>query len=101
MVKKLKASDVLNQKLNAIHRGAYWFGIIGRLSIFVGVLSLLTSIFFLVTGAGADPQSSMYEHMISSLTGSLTPLISGWLFLLGRDAFEAIEALITEMNEIV
>lgn len=97
----IERTSLLDKKLQRIHRGAYWFGIIGRLSLLIGGLYFLSALGLLLMGAGKDFHAEMYHQMISSLVGSLTPLLTGWMFLLGRDAFEAIEALIVEVGEIV
>ena len=60
---------VLDKKLSRIERGAYWFGILGRLSIFWGVLFIVSSTFLLAVGAWRDPNSEMYSQMVSGLTG--------------------------------
>lgn len=93
-------SDLLDKKLNSIKRGSYWFGIVGRLSILFGILSFVSALFlfFLTTNFQGTVvnYADAYDAMISS-----SYVIFGWLFLLGRDAFESIEALIREMGEIV
>jgi len=86
-------------RLNRITNGAYWFGIVGRLSIFMGIL------FFLVGTAmclrlWADP-IEVYNRGASVLVQSIPYFLYGWLFLLGRDALEAIRMLIQEIGEIV
>jgi len=46
----MKNEEKLQAKLKSIKRGAYWFGIIGRLYIIIGVLAVCIAIFVKVTG---------------------------------------------------
>jgi len=87
----------VEKKLGSIERGAYWFGIIGRLSIFMGVVSLA------LAGCIAAGQGLSGENgsLVAILAGSVSHLVYGWLFLLGRDALEAVGVLIREMSHTV
>lgn len=85
------------KKVANIQRGAYYFGIIGRLSILFGGGHLVVGLFFVFTGENSET----YRMGVQALVNSLNPLINGWLFLLGRDAFEAIQQVVTELGEIV
>lgn len=87
--------ELLVKKLKSINRGAYWFGIIGRLSIVVGALFLFIGLVG-TYGSGASPNGP-----VALLSMSLSSLINGWLFLMGRDAFEAIAYLIEESEKTV
>lgn len=85
----------LEKRLQRIKRGAYWFGIIGRISIFFGALLLIFALIILITEAFGDgPRTTTATWTL--LFQSLPLLIFGWLFLLGRDAFESIMFLIEE-----
>lgn len=90
-------SGTLTKKMESIQRGVYYFGIIGRLSVLYGTCCFIFGIMFLVI----DGVPRINESGIHCLVSSLPALINGWLFLMGRDAFEAIHLLIKEMGEIV
>lgn len=97
---------VLEKRMSNIKRGAYWFGIIGRLSMFIGFLILIFTVgaLFLQGMARVNAGTVSFTDGNSAIAGlgqGLGSLLYGWLFLLGRDAFQAIEALIQEMQEIV
>lgn len=98
-------SKKLAAKLKSIDRGAYWFGIIGRISLIWGAFNVVLFVYFSVFGrsVGLDSDSvlSVNGPLSGFLSNSIAPLIYGWLFLLGRDALTAISTLITEMEEIV
>lgn len=90
----------IEAKMANISRGAYWFGILGRLSVFIGCLAFFPGI-FLCASALLKGGVSFDELGIKLLVGSIQPLISGWLFLLGRDAFEAIDFVLKETRDTV
>jgi hypothetical protein len=85
--------EKLLSKLKSIKRGAYWFGIIGRLSIMLGLIAVSIAIFAKVTGGNG-------LGWVSTISSGVNGLIFGYLFLLGRDAFEAIEELIREVGKL-
>ncbi|MFZ2959408.1 MAG: hypothetical protein WA705_21180 [Candidatus Ozemobacteraceae bacterium] len=86
----------LKKKLASIQRGAYYFGLIGRISTTYGCFFFLLFIASCFKG-----EEEIYRWGAQTLASSITPLLYGWLFLLGRDALEAISELITEIGEIV
>lgn len=88
----MENTEKLQKKLKSIKCGAYWFGIIGRLSIVIGAISVFFGIFAKLTGYSGD-------WLAPSIAG-ISALINGYLFLFGRDAFEAIEDLIREARTI-
>ena len=101
---------LLENRLGSIDRGAYWFGIIGRLSIIAGFAMLvfagvvlylegMRQVGGLSTPGGPLSVVHSKEHM-DGIGNGLIALLEGWMFLRGRDAFEAISALIKEMQEI-
>lgn len=101
---------VLENRLGSIKRGAYWFGIIGRLSMIFGFLILVFAAVSMYLESMVQVNSAVggaamhLTHSKQTMEGygqGLEALLYGWLFLLGRDAFEAVEALIKEMQEIV
>jgi hypothetical protein len=90
--------ETLKKKMASITKGAYWFGIFGRMSIFFGGIGLLfgiISLFAWQSGVDVAKQSAR------TLVSSFSYLIYGWLFLLGRDAFEAVAFLLKESEETV
>ena len=97
----MENTEKLQKKLTSIRRGAYWFGIVGRLSIILGVLTVVMAISAGLAVCYNWPSITSGFPWLSSLLTGLPYLIYGYLFLLGRDAFEAIEELIREVGEIV
>lgn len=91
----MENTEQLQKKLLSVKRGAYWFGIIGRLSVLFGAFAIILGVFLKLTDA------NITGGWYSVARGGLDNLIYGYLFLLGRDAFEAIEGLIREVGEIV
>jgi hypothetical protein len=89
--------DLLQKKRKTIQRGAYWFGIAGRLSILFG----LYAAFGFISAAYIAYYSGGTQGYYTLATGALESIIAGWLLLMGRDAFSAIDLLISEMNEVV
>ncbi len=107
-MKKLTVQEPpLQTKRKTIQRGAYWFGIMGRLSLLYGVVSALalfaTVLFTLYLRQQGVDTIPEIQAMIKDtpVSGAISAMIYGWLFLLGRDAFVAIDLLIAEMNEVV
>lgn len=93
---KMERSELLKSKLSNIKKGAKYFGIIGRLSILWGLLFIIIG----VASLYSDFASSLGSFAKTTIQG-VWPLITGYLFLLGRDAFESIAVLIEEIGEIV
>ena len=90
--------DVLSKNLKNIERGSYWFGIIGRLSILWGLFTVVMAVMLMVMGTDAPgPDGQSFTATVSPITS----LFYGWVFLKGRDGFDAIAALIKEMDEVV
>lgn len=81
-------TDKLQNKLNTIKRGAYWFGILGRLSILIGLINVSFGVFGKLTGYTGP--------WIAGVVSGTSAIIYGYLFLLGRDGFEVIAELIWE-----
>ncbi len=109
MSSQLIKSNLLQNKSKTIQRGAYWFGIVGRISIAYAMLNIVSLglifalNFYLQSVAGPEINSltPYTAGGFESATSAVIRLIYGWLFLLGRDAFNAIELIISEMNDIV
>ncbi len=102
-------TDVLQGKRKTIQRGAYWFGIIGRLSLLYGIVSFVALILYVgimdftlpSLGVSSAEIGAPQVTETTSFGDPIMAMIYGWLFLLGRDAFAAIDLLIAEMNDIV
>ncbi len=91
-------NDILTKNLKRIERGSYWFGIVGRLSILWGLFTLAMAIMLLAIGTDAPgPDDGSFTASVSPITS----LFYGWLFLKGRDGFDAIADLIREMDSVV
>ncbi|MDD2773360.1 MAG: hypothetical protein PHP45_06650 [Elusimicrobiales bacterium] len=99
----MEKTELLQKKLGSIQRGVYWFGIFGRLSYIVGMLYTIVFIVVLASGithnfAGSGWRTNGWQ--IYAFNG-MEFLVLGYLFLIVRDAFEAIEGLICEIGEII
>lgn len=93
----MENTEKLQQKLKSVKRGAYWFGIVGRVFILYAFITLVLLVFTKLY-RGDYLVGYQFWTTAASVAGNL---ITGYLFLLGRDAFEAIEELIREVGEIV
>jgi len=94
--------EVLEKKFISIKRGVYWFGICGRLTIFFGILLIFLGLILLgIDATNSSINFTFTKEYSTLLIGSIECLFFGWLLLIARDAFEAIQALIQEMREIV
>lgn len=106
MSKSIIQETPLQTKRKTIQRGAYWFGIMGRLSLLYGVVSALALVAIVLLDLYLSQQGIDTAEMKTMLndtpvSGVISAMIYGWLFLLGRDAFVAIDLLIAEMNEVI
>lgn len=90
--------EVIEKNKSSIRRGVYYFGIIGRLSIFMGVIGFVLSVVPMYISL-FNP--SITDKLGGSAIQSASYLIYGFLFLIARDAFQAIDALTNEIEEIV
>lgn len=90
--------ELLEKKLKNVERGAYYFGIIGRISIFMGILGIIISFLPMVI-SGFNPIVS--DKLAGTAIQSVSYVIYGGLFIIARDAFDAIKAVISELEEIV
>ena len=98
--------EVIEKNKDSIKRGAYYFGIVGRLSIIFGCITGIPVIISMITYFFAynlsDPNlADSLGKVATSLISCAESLIYGFLFLMARDAFTAINALSNEMEEIV
>lgn len=91
--------ETIEKSKNSIKRGAYYFGIIGRLSLFFGFFTLIAGgIEYLLIDHMVVTTSSLFKTISFD---SVENIIYGFLFLMARDAFLAINALSNEVEEIV
>jgi hypothetical protein len=93
--------ELMGKKMKHINKGAYWFGIIGRLSIAFGAIELLGGFFQFIGWFFIHRQDPYTARGLSLIISSIPVLINGWLFLLARDSFEAIAYLIKESEGTV
>ena len=91
----MENSEKLQAKLGSITRGAYYFGIIGRAGILWGIGQFLFIPVLAASGGVTLPAASLL------VSNGLQSMIVGYVFLVARDALEAVEALIREIGEIV
>ncbi|MFN8577762.1 MAG: hypothetical protein U0354_12970 [Candidatus Sericytochromatia bacterium] len=87
--------DLLDKNRESIRRGVYYFGIIGRLSLIYGICNIISEVVILIF------LSKHSEMNLGGVVDGVKSVIYGSLFLIGRDAFNAIDTLISEMQEIV
>ncbi len=93
-------AEALNQKIANVERGSYWFGIIGRMLIFLGGLAMMLAL-FMIYPYMQDGFKEMANLPVSLLITAVQNLFVGWLFLLARDAFDAIVGLFNDTRDIV
>ena len=98
----LKNREIIEKNKASIKRGAYYFGIIGRLSIFFGILTLSSEIFGnTIDIIYSSISENNYELLFNIDLSSVGTIIYGFLFLMARDAFNAVDALTNEMEEMI
>ena len=98
----LKNREIIEKNKTSIKRGAYYFGIIGRLSIFFGILTLCGEIFVHATDIiSSSISNDDYKLLVDIDLSSVGTIIYGFLFLMARDAFNAVDALTNEMEEMI
>lgn len=98
----LKNREIIEKNKASIKRGAYYFGIIGRLSIFFGILTLFGEIFVHATEIiSSSISNDDYKLLVDIDLSSVGTIIYGFLFLMARDAFNAVDALTNEMEEMI
>lgn len=90
--------EVIEKNKSSIRRGVYYFGIIGRISVFMGVIGFIFSIVPIFISLF---DTSVTNKLAGSAIQSASYLIYGFLFLIARDAFQAVDALTNEIEEIV
>jgi hypothetical protein len=89
-VAKLDAA-VLQKNLAQVERAAYWFGLLGRLSVMLGAAFVLLA---LMSWAGSEGVRGTWDDFV---TRGVTAAGYGWLFLLGKKALEAVAAMISDL----
>lgn len=93
-------TETLNKKIANVERGSYWFGIIGRMLIFLGGLAMIMAI-MMIYPYMHEGFKEMANLPVSLLMTAVQNLFVGWLFLLARDAFDAIIGLFNDTRDIV
>ncbi len=90
----------MEAKIYNISRGAYWFGIIGRLLVFFGTLSFLFLMASLIPHA-LNGFKEMDKYPAQLAVSTIQNLIIGYLFIIARDAFESIIYVMKETRDTV
>ncbi|MCO4782914.1 MAG: hypothetical protein KC646_11375 [Candidatus Cloacimonetes bacterium] len=101
----------LENKLDQLEKGSYWFGFVGKISIEIGISILLVGCIFLAKGFNVsdyDPNLKTVLSFYGPLSQGIHIIIytilfvgGGWLSLRIRDALEVVRLLILEMREVV
>ena len=91
--------EILDKRLKNIRKGAYFSGIIGKLSIAIGLFLLVSSTSSLIEKR--ELYQIDYTYILKAFGSPILYIIYGWVFLFLKDAFESIETLISEISEIV
>ncbi|MCK9455709.1 MAG: hypothetical protein PHF08_12285 [Candidatus Riflebacteria bacterium] len=94
------AKELCETRINNIRRGSYWFGIIGRLLFFMGILNFGLAVLLLIP-LSHEGFKGTYQLPLQLLLITVQNLFTGWLFLMARDAFDAIIDLFIESRDIV
>jgi len=107
----MEKTEQLEKKLNSIRRGVKWFGALGRLWIIFGGVCVGLGIILQIVIKSNPKELGEIGSLLNTLAAGTSQgglissgignIIYGYLFLLGRDAFAAIEGLIREIGEIV
>lgn len=94
----MDTSPETKRRLLAVERGTRWFGWLGRVLVLIGVGSILVGITVSVSGFAGT--ASVKEAL--ELWGSgASSLLTGWLFLLVRDALRTLAEVVRESADIV
>lgn len=88
---------MIEEKVANINKGAYWCGIIGRLSVIYGALQFFPGLLMIIKSGLGNPN----PMGIQMLASSIPTLCYGWLFLLARDSFESIVFVLEETRDTV
>ncbi len=99
----MENTEILQQKLSSIDRGAQWCRILGIVLLVFGILALVAAGVTFGTNVGLRGATVSEGLGLSfSIVGeSITQFIMAWLAYRASDAFASIAALIREMGEIV
>lgn len=97
-----EGTKLIDEKSKSISRGAYWFGIIGRILIVFGSLDLINGL-LAISGQFSGPPATTVINTpgIENFASAVMTLMTGWLFLLARDSFEAINYLLNESKDTI
>ncbi|MCJ8346181.1 hypothetical protein MJH12_11620 [bacterium] len=96
-----KEISVVEEKIARIKRGSYWFGIFGRVLIFIGLITLVTSSYSIVQFGFNEDQTDMTKIFFSNFATALGWLFNGWMCLLARDSFDSIDYLFQNDKDTV
>ena len=91
--------ELLEKRLGNIRKGSYFSGFIGILSIGIGLSLILFSFEDLMQKKQIFQLD--YYYVFKMFGSPFLYVIYGWIFLFLKDAFQSIEALISEISEIV
>ncbi|PCJ19862.1 MAG: hypothetical protein COB02_06665 [Candidatus Cloacimonadota bacterium] len=102
---------ILENKMDQLEKGAYWFGFVGTVSIEIGISIFLVGMIFLAKGFHVSDYDSNLRTLLTfygPLAQSIHIIIytiifigGGWLSLRIRDVLEVVRLLILEMREVV
>ncbi|MFN8576956.1 MAG: hypothetical protein U0354_08865 [Candidatus Sericytochromatia bacterium] len=91
--------EILEKRLKNIRKGAYFSGLIGYLSILLGLFLLILSFNNLIEKRALFEID--YSYILRTFGSPFLYIIYGWVFIFLKDAFESIETIISEISEIV
>jgi hypothetical protein len=91
----MEKTELLQKKLGSIQRGIVWAGSFGKVSY---IVSIIWVIFALARGFSKYPGVAGWEVYAFS---AIKFCAFGYFLFIIRDAFRAIEELISEIGEIV
>jgi hypothetical protein len=94
----MDTSPETKRRLLAVERGTRWFGLLGRVLLLIGVGSILVGI--VVSATDFAGPASLKEATELWISGS-SSLVTGWLFLLVRDALRTLAEVVLESADIV
>jgi len=99
----MENTEILQQKMSNIDRGAYWCRILGTVFFVYGIVVLCIAGLPLLKllSSGAHSGIEVVQSVAKIATGSVGYFVAAWLCRRASDAFESIAALIREMGEIV
>lgn len=99
----MENSEILQQKMSNIDRGAYWCRILGTAFFVYGIVVLVLAGVSLLPllSPRADNWIEVLQSAAKIVWGSVAYFVAAWLCRRASDAFQSIAALIRELGEIV